>query len=111
MVAKHIRSAILSELLLRSSEPGEPGERVRDILKALFPTFIRTYLLDENDHFRTSPTNTALLGKLLSQAKEKLADRLMMLFAQHWPAEAAELANRAAIEQRRTCASRCRCPC
>ena len=47
MVAKHIRSAILSELLLQSRMAGESGEKVRQIVKELFPVFIRTYLLDE----------------------------------------------------------------
>ena len=37
MVAKHIRSAILSELLLRSGEPGPAGEQVQDVLKAPLP--------------------------------------------------------------------------
>ena len=37
MVAKHIRSAILSELLLRSTEPGETGERVKEVLERSVP--------------------------------------------------------------------------
>jgi ATP-dependent helicase YprA (DUF1998 family) len=99
MVAKHVRSAILSELLLRSGESGDAGERVQEVLKSLFPTFIRAYLLDEEDRFRPMPTSTAPLSLLLNEIKDKLADRLVKLFAQHWPAEAAELANRSAIEQ------------
>ena len=99
MVAKHIRSAILSELLLRSDEPGESGELVKDVLDELFPTFIRTYLLDEENHFRETPTSTAPLRTLLAGMKAALADRLVSLFAQHWPEEAAELADRAAIER------------
>ena len=99
MVAKHIRSAILSELLLRSDEPGESGERVKDVLDVLFPTFIRSYLLDEENHFLDSPTSAAPLRTLLAQMKAALADRLVSLFAQHWPEEAAELADRAAIER------------
>lgn len=98
MVAKHVRSAILSELLLRSCTPGESGERVRQILKELFPIFIRTYLLDEDDHYRETPTSTEPLRVLLGEMKDSLADRLLALFAQHWPAEAAELAARPAIE-------------
>jgi ATP-dependent helicase YprA (DUF1998 family) len=98
MVAKHIRSAILSELLLRSTEPGDKGERVRDVLDQLFPTFIRSYLLDEEDRFRESPISTASLKELLSEMHAELVDRLVSLFAQHWPEEAAELVNRAAIE-------------
>jgi len=99
MVAKHIHSAILSEVLLRSDEPRESGERVKDILDVLFPTFIRSYLLYEENHFLDSPTSAALLRTLLAQMKAALADRLVSLFAQHWPEEAAELADRAAIER------------
>ena len=99
MVAKHIRSAILSELLLRSRAPGEPGEKVRKIVKELFPVFIRTYLLDEENHYRQTPTDTAPLDGLLGDMKDSLADRLVALFAQHWPPEAAELTSRPTIEQ------------
>ena len=74
MVAKHIRSAILSELLLRSRTPGESGERVREIVKELFPVFIRTYLLDEDNHFRETPTSTAPLAES-ARRDEGLAGR------------------------------------
>ena len=37
MVAKHIRSAILSDLLLRSRMSGESGERVKQIIKESVP--------------------------------------------------------------------------
>jgi hypothetical protein len=97
MVAKHIRSAILSELLLRSRKTD--GERIRELLKQLFPTFIRNYLLDEDSHFRDTPTSTVSLGELLNEIREPLADRLVALFAKHWPVEAAELADRPAIER------------
>jgi hypothetical protein len=61
--------------------------------------FIRDYLLDENNHFRDQPTSTAPLGELLGEMKNDLANRHVVLFAQHWPQEAAELADRPAIEQ------------
>lgn len=99
MVAKHIRSAILSELLLRSTKPGPVGEQIRGVLGELFPTFIRSYLLDEDSHFRESPTTTVPLKALLGQIKNVLADRLAALFARNWPDEAAELADRPAIER------------
>jgi rubrerythrin len=98
MVAKHIRSAILSDLLLRSRDPAQ-GERVQSVLKAVFPTFIRDYLLDRENHFRAVPTSTAELELLLTDMKSKLAETLVTLFAQHWPADAAALATRSAIEQ------------
>ena len=99
MVAKHVRSAILSSLLLGSTESGESGSQVREVLDILFPTFIRSYLLDEENQFRQTPTSTAPLHSLISTMKQGLADCLVTLFAQHWPQEAAELATRTAIEQ------------
>jgi ATP-dependent helicase YprA (DUF1998 family) len=99
MVAKHIRSATLSELLLRSRQAGPEAERIKDLLKKLFPTFIRSYLLDEEDHFRDTPASSAPLGLLLEELKESLSTRLTSLFAQHWPEEAAELANQESIER------------
>jgi hypothetical protein len=99
MVAKHLRSAILSELLLRSRQPGTQGEQVREVLKAHFPVFIRDYLLDAADHFRESPQRAGALGTLLASLKASLANRLVTLFARYWPPEAAELAGRSFIEQ------------
>ncbi len=97
MVAKHIRSAVLSELLLRAREGSESTEQVRDVLKQLFPLFIRDYLLDEDDRFRDMPTDVRLFADLLARIRQPLADRLVALFARHWPEEAAELASREAI--------------
>jgi hypothetical protein len=99
MVGKHIRSAILSELLLRSRAAGDAGEKVRQVVKELFPVFIRNYLLDEEGHYRLTPTDTGPLKGLLGEMKDSLADRLLALFAQHWPPEAAELASLTAIKQ------------
>jgi Domain of unknown function (DUF1998)/Helicase conserved C-terminal domain len=99
MVAKHIRSAILSELLLRAWDGTGPSEQVRDVLASLFPLFIRDYLLDDDDQFRDVPTNARPLATLLEQIKRPLADRLVGLFARHWPEEASELASREAIER------------
>src|SRR6202022_119633 len=49
--------------------------------------------------FLVQPTSTVPLGELLGEMKTNLANRLVALFAQHWPEEAAELANRTAIDQ------------
>lgn len=99
MVAKHIRSAILSELLMRSRSSGSEGERIRDLLKELFPIFIRSYLLDQDNHFRDVPTSTVPLGEMLDELNDSLSSRLVSLFTQHWPEEASELASQKAIEQ------------
>jgi hypothetical protein len=99
MVAKHIRSAILSELLLRAHGEGGQAQEIRETLALLFPVFIRNYLLDEDDHFRDAPSSVDPLHVLLAQTKDNLADKLVDLFAQHWPPEAQELANKTAICQ------------
>ncbi len=99
MVTKHIRSATLSELLLRSRQAGPDADRIKDLLKKLFPTFIRSYLLDEENQFRDQPTSSAPMSLLLDELKDSLSARLTSLFAQHWPEEAAELASRQSIER------------
>ncbi len=99
MVGKHVRSAVLSELLLRSCQPGSAGEQVREVLKGHFPPFVRDYLLDADDRFREAPPGAAALGALLQSLKASLANKLVALFTRHWPAEAVEMAGRTFIEQ------------
>ena len=98
MVGKHIRSAVLSELLLRSRQPGPAGEQVKEVLKGHYPPFIRDYLLDADDRFREAPRGAAALGALLQSLKASLANKLVALFSRHWPQEAAEMAGRTFIE-------------
>jgi hypothetical protein len=99
MVSKHIRSAILSDLLLRAHDESGQTAEIKQTLELLFPVFIRDYLLDENDHFREAPVGVQPLDLLLTGMKDRLADRLVALFAQHWPAEAQDLATRATISR------------
>ena len=56
------------------------------------------YLLDDDNHYLETASSTEELKGLLAEIKDSLADRLLALFAQHWPAEASELASRTAIE-------------
>ncbi len=99
MVGKHIRSAILSELLLRARGNGPDARKIHDVLVPCFPTFIRDYLLDEQNRFRETPPGVASLQHLLDTMKDPLTERLLQLFAQHWPEDARELTTRAAIVQ------------
>jgi ATP-dependent helicase YprA (DUF1998 family) len=99
MVAKHIRSTILSVLLLQAQSGSPRADQVRDVLHTLFPTFIRDYLLDAEDHFRDAPPAVEPLSLALGQTKDDLAGRVVELFAQHWPEEARDLVTRGAIEQ------------
>src|SRR5690606_16398033 len=97
MVAKHIRSAILSELILRAHGTNGQSRQISETLPMLFPTFIRDYLLDIDDHFRNSPASVQPLHDLLAQLRDSLANKLVDLFVQYWPSEAAELTTKMAI--------------
>lgn len=94
MLAKHVRSAVLSDLLLRSQRADRHAARVEDVLKQLFPTFIRGYLLDPDDQFLDAPTSAVPLAALLGELRDELAGHLVELFGRHWPEEAADLVQR-----------------
>lgn len=98
MLAKHIRSAILSELLLLSKGGGPATEESGQVLSFLFPIFIRDYLLDEKNQFLLIPPSVAALSSLLEEQVPSLTNRLVNLFAQYWPEEASELTTKEAIE-------------
>jgi ATP-dependent helicase YprA (DUF1998 family) len=92
MVAKHIRSAVLSILLLKSRLDGELSDRIRLVLKHLFPHFIRDYLLDNENRFRSGPLSTNPLRMLLAELPN-LRVQIASLLTKNWPSEAADLAS------------------
>jgi hypothetical protein len=96
MVAKHVRSAVLSILLLKSRQDGEVSQRMRLVLKQLFPHFIRDYLLDSENQFRNAPLDSNPLQTLLAELPE-LPGELVALFANNWPSDAAELVTEQAV--------------
>ncbi|MFH1737955.1 MAG: helicase-related protein [bacterium] len=98
LTAKHIRSAILSRILLWSKEKDSRAEKAEVALSSCFPTFIRDYLLTEDNKYRTEPVSTAPLLALLDENKPELADSVENLFAQYWPEEASLVASRETIE-------------
>jgi len=99
MLAKHIRSALLSKLVLQARPGGATAEKASAVLKQLFPTFIREYLLDENGHYRDVPPDTKPLDDYLREHKDDLVDELLALFARHWPEEARDLTTREAVTE------------
>jgi hypothetical protein len=97
MVAKHIRSAVLSELILRSRKDDLLGRRVREVLATSFPHFIRDFLLDGESRFRAGPPSQAPLRAIVEDLEGELTQRLTNLFGAHWPEEAADLASAKAV--------------
>ena len=99
MIEKHIRSMVLSEMIRIANSEHASAEITQSVLKQFFPFFIREYLLDDENHFRAAPPNTAPLGALLDQLQEELLPRLETLFAHHWPEEAHVLVTRSEIKR------------
>ncbi|HQQ00994.1 MAG TPA: DEAD/DEAH box helicase, partial [bacterium] len=99
LVQKHIRSAILSSILLWSKQGDSRAEQAKEALDLCFPNFIRSYLLTEDDHFREMPTGTQPLRALLNANDRVLAEQIEDLFAQYWPEEARRVATRTEIEK------------
>lgn len=97
MLSKHIRSALLSKLILQARPGSATAEKASAVRKQLFPTFIREYLLDENDHYRDVPPSTKPLADYLQEQETGLVDELLALFALHWPEEASDLTTREAV--------------
>jgi RAD3-like DEAD/DEAH box helicase/helicase-like protein/uncharacterized protein DUF1998 len=99
MVAKHVRSTILSQILLHASGEDSEAQRARDVLDTCFPHFIRTYLLDDENNFLGEPPGTAPLRDLLEGLGSPLIDRLEEVFSVFWPTEAGDLVSRVALEE------------
>ena len=55
MVYKHVRLAVLSEMVFQSCQPGSVGEQVKEMLRGHLLPFIRAYLFDADDCFREAP--------------------------------------------------------
>ncbi len=99
MVAKHIRSALLSEMLQMSGLKGTQADHIREIIKVNFPLYIRDYFLDENSHYLDSPPSTVLFAAFIDKNLSDFCSRLKPLFTEYWPSDIEELTNHSAIEK------------
>ncbi len=94
LVAKHIRAAVLTELLGILGETGsnEQGD-MDELWRKALPTFIGAYLFDfsgDRTTYRTAPFDAQTpLTHLISLHKERLFSAVRQAFAQYWPEEAA----------------------
>ncbi len=95
MIAKHVRSALLSQLLPKSQQDAQ----LKKILTTTFPHFIRDYFVDANNNYLLEPLSTTDLHTWIEQHKTSLIPPLRILFAQYWPADIAGLTSHSAIER------------
>lgn len=99
MLEKHVRAAVLSELLLQSQDGTDIAEHIEKVLNEAFPLFIREYLLDDEDHFRTAVPSMDKLGESIDRQKSSLVEKIHGLFLAHWPRDEAASITKQSIEQ------------
>ncbi|MCP4289381.1 MAG: DUF1998 domain-containing protein, partial [Gammaproteobacteria bacterium] len=95
LVEKHIHAATLTTLhqLRRSGSPLLVAEQahISAVLKQCFPGRVKPYLFDEQGDVRAEPLDVSPLAGLIRQHHDQLLADARAIFAQHWPADAAEL--------------------
>lgn len=88
MVRKHVHAVVLTALyrLVRSRNlPAPEHQALEQILTHCFPTQIKTYLFDEEEHVRHVPFDVGPLGALVSKHEPYLTAEIERVFAHGWP--------------------------
>jgi hypothetical protein len=88
LVAKHVRSTVLSELLrLRASERLDAADTAA--LDRAFPTFVRDYVFEgPRRYYRSRPSDVLGLGRVIADHRAHLVAAAEQVFARGWPEEA-----------------------
>lgn len=93
MIRKHVNATILSELVRYkqskdTSIPEEVKQELDEAIKLYFPSFISTYLFD-NNRFREKSMDTVGLSLIINRYKDKLDGKVKQVFCEEWPLEGA----------------------
>lgn len=94
MVRKHVHAAVLTELqqVARRRGPLHPGrDEVAHALSTCFPTRISAWLFDSAGNVRTGHYDVTSLGAVIARHRARLLQTVERVFAQSWPAEAAQV--------------------
>ncbi len=88
LVAKHVRSTVLSELLrLRAS--GRLDATDTASLDRAFPTYVRDYVFEgPRRYYRSRPSDVLGLGRVIASHRAHLVSAAEQVFARGWPEEA-----------------------
>lgn len=70
MIEKHVHSALLTKLQLRTMNGSQDTNETKNVLNKFFPNFIRDYLLDEHNHYLLEPLKTTELKNLVHPVNE-----------------------------------------
>ncbi len=92
MLAKHIHSAVLSEVIrLSKLSPESSGlskdeiEDLKYVIMMVFPNFTVDYLFDELLNYRMEPPDVSVLQNVISKYREHFDRVIQSIFTQWWP--------------------------
>ena len=91
LIAKHIRSTLISELTLQKTGSEAESERARQVLDIAFPAFIREYLQDAAGKYLYQIPDISEFNRFVAENADRLTKLVESLFAEYWPEEAREL--------------------
>src|SRR5260370_7074766 len=106
MVRKHVHAAVLSELILLSrSEGADQGqsaldlEELREVRERAFPSYLVTYLFENERTYRHQPYDVSILATVISKHNQHSLTTIQRVFAQYWPETDRYVVTATAVEQ------------
>jgi len=94
MLKKHIHSAILSEMLrlilnnkMVADFDETQKEELKSILEETFPTFIKSYLYDDENRYMDKPFNINSFDRFIKNHAEYFLTVIKRIFIQYWNEE------------------------
>ena len=88
MVSKHVHAGILTRLnqLARAADRSKvERERIRELLAAMFPGRVSSYLFEPDGRMRRTPFDLGPLRELIKHYSQDLVDYTAEIFRQGWP--------------------------
>jgi len=88
MIRKHLHATVITAMnTMANAGSAQRRARIRTVLDACLPTFIRDYLFDAAGEVRRVPFDVAPLGSLISDHRDELITAVQQIFRQGWPVD------------------------
>lgn len=93
MIKKHINSTVLSQFIRMIEMPQvydmteKDIEKLEEILKGVFPSFIGTYLFIDENEYRDIPYDVSAFKFIITKYRNILFDEIIKVFKNCWPEE------------------------
>jgi ATP-dependent helicase YprA (DUF1998 family) len=107
MVRKHVHAAILSEMIrlsrledvVNQELSAHDVEELREARERVFPSYVVTYLFENERTHRQQPYDVSMLGTVVSKHKQHFLKTIQEIFAQYWPETDRYVVSAPALEQ------------